>query len=586
MMNTTAFPPCAPFEQSAKANTLWRPFSAAEHKIPLRQSMSIVVLAWVIRLSAVFNFVSALLRHEPKLIYRLGTWVPFQISEGQRFLMLLTSVMLFILASGLVRGKRVAWLLTIGALSIAPVLHLGRAVVWPQGLVSLTLIGFLLSQHRYFTARSDQRSVRSAVIIWTVTTVTLLTFGTVRLHALHKEIAGDHGWPGCLQASAELVLVQNTRTETALTNHAKHLFSVLRVGGTAASVVGLVLILRPVLLRRRASSEQQEKVRQLIELHGRDPLHAFALLEDKSYFFAFGGQAAIPYALSSNFAVALADPICHPAIQPLAIAEFVRFCRKQDWEPVFYEVNGNLLLAYEAVGLSIFKVGEEARLRTDTFHLRGRNFQNLRTICNRARRLGVSFRWYTAADGIDEALEQQLESISRSWLDGKKTREMTFDMGSYSLEEIRRHGAGVALDASGRALAFATWRPFAQGNGRTLDLMRMWPQADGIMDFVLVESIAHFRRTGIYDVSLGVAPLANAKPSPSPLVAEEKLVKFLFRNLDHIYGYKSLFAFKRKYRPEWKERYVAYRRGVHLPLVGLALVRVHAPEGFWKFLLG
>ncbi|HUB67698.1 MAG TPA: phosphatidylglycerol lysyltransferase domain-containing protein [Candidatus Methylacidiphilales bacterium] len=585
-MNTTALSPWASLRQSAKIDALQRILPVVENKIPLGQPTSVVVLAWAVRLSAVVNFVSALLRHEPKLIYRLGHWVPFQISEGQRFLMLLTSVMLFSLASGLVRGKRVAWLLTIGALLIAPILHLGRAAVWPQGLVSLTLIGFLFSQHRYFTARSDQRSVHSAVIIWTTITLTLLVFGMVRLHALHKEITGDHSWPGCLQAAAELVLVQNTHTETALTSHAKHLFSVLRVGGAAASVLGLALILRPVLLRRRASPEQREKLRPLIRLYGQDPLHAFALLDDKSYFFAFDGRAAVPYALSSSFAVALADPVCHPALQPQAIAEFVRFCRKQDWEPVFYEVNGNLLHAYEAAGLSIFKIGEEARLRAATFQLRGRSFQNLRTICNRARRLGVSFRWYTAADGIDEALERQLEAISHSWLEGKRTREMTFDMGSYSLEEIRRHGAGVALDVSGRALAFATWRPFARGKGRTLDLMRAGPQAGNIIDFVLVESIAHFRRTGIDDISLGMAPLANAKPSSLPLVAEEKLVQFLFRNLDHIYGYKSLFEFKRKYRPEWKERYVAYRRGVHLPLVGLALVRVHAPEGFWKFLLG
>jgi lysylphosphatidylglycerol synthetase-like protein (DUF2156 family) len=62
------------------------------------------------------------------------------------------------------------------------------------------------------------------------------------------------------------------------------------------------------------------------------------------------------------------------------------------------------------------------------------------------------------------------------------------------------------------------------------------------------------------------------------------MVQFLFENLNHIYGYKSLFEFKRKYRPQWRGRYVAYRRGVHLPLASLALVRVHALAGIWKFL--
>jgi lysylphosphatidylglycerol synthetase-like protein (DUF2156 family) len=166
----------------------------------------------------------------------------------------------------------------------------------------------------------------------------------------------------------------------------------------------------------------------------------------------------------------------------------------------------------------------------------------------------------------------------------KNAGEMGFDMGAFSIEEIRRHGAAVAIDASGKPLAFATWRPFAQGRGRVLDLMRSLPRVKNVMDFVLVESIFHFKSMGIAEVSLGLAPLANTNESPSRLVAEEKVIQFLFENLNHFYAYKSLFEFKRKYRPQWRGRYVAYHRGVHLPMVGLALVRVHAPEGLWKVL--
>jgi lysylphosphatidylglycerol synthetase-like protein (DUF2156 family) len=210
----------------------------------------------------------------------------------------------------------------------------------------------------------------------------------------------------------------------------------------------------------------------------------------------------------------------------------------------------------------------------------------LRTICNKARKSGVQFRWYSADHGIDHLLEHQLAVISYRWLEAKRAREMSFDMGAFSLEDIHNNGAAVAVDAKGNALAFATWRPFAQNTGRALDLMRALPRARNIMDFVLVESISHFRAQGITDISLGLAPLANTQGTTSQLVAEEKLVQFLFENLNHIYGYKSLFEFKRKYRPHWRGRYVAYRRSVNLPLVGLALIRVHAPEGIWKFLVG
>ena len=106
---------------------------------------------------------------------------------------------------------------------------------------------------------------------------------------------------------------------------------------------------------------------------------------------------------------------------------------------------------------------------------------------------------------------------------------MTFDMGSYSLEEIREHGADVAINAEGKALAFATWRPFGQGRGTALDLMRSLPEARNVMDFVLVESILHFRQQGIRDISLGNAPLANAQSDPSRHSRRKKWCDFSSR---------------------------------------------------------
>jgi phosphatidylglycerol lysyltransferase len=584
-MSNTLSPPqpsIVPLFSGAPPEVTLRPGSK-RRRIPC---LSITLLAWSVRLSATINFAASLLRHEPRLIYWLGAWVPFEISEGRRILMLLTSVLLMILASGLERGKRTAWGLTMMALAMAPILHLGRAVVWPQALLNLALIGFLLFHHRQFVALSDQRSVRSALIVCPLLLVALLTFGTIRLRALEKQTTGDHTPVGCLQTASELVLVQNTDTQRALTPHARHLFSDLRVGGASIGLIALLLTLRPVLLRWKAPLDQRENVRKLIEEFGRDPFDSYALLEDKSYFFTEDGQVVIPYVLSSNLAVALADPIGPPVLRPKAIAEFTHYCRGQDWEPVFYEISENSLPLFKREGFSTFKIGEDARLRADQYRLKGSAFQNLRTACNRAHKLGIRFRWYQAIDGIDELLESQLNELSGRWLEAKKAGEMSFDMGAFSLQEIRERGAGVAVDAGGRPLAFATWRPFAQGRGKALDLMRAAPEARNVMDFVLVESILHFQRQGITDVSLGNAPLANVSHDASRAVAEDKVVQFLFENLNRVYGYKSLFEFKRKYRPEWRGRYVAYRRGVNLPMVGLALVRVHAPEGIWKFLVG
>lgn len=549
----------------------------------LRPLLSIRVLAWAVRLVSIFNLVNSLVRYEPKFIFWLGRWVPLQISEGMRIRMFLMSVLLLILASGLERGKKLAWQICVVGLLLAPLLHLDRGVIWPQALANLLVVGFLVLHRQYFVVESDPRSIRSALVICPALGAALILFGTVRLHALHKHTVGPHGWTACAQTATELVFLHHASTQLPVTKHARDLYSTLRVGGTTIALIGLSLILRPVIARRRSRAEERERARRLVDIYGGDPLDPYALLHDKQYFFAERGEAVVPYVLSGNLAVALADPIGAPGERVRAISEFTVFCRHRDWQPVFYEVSEELGPFYESAGLAVFKVAEEARLWADGFTLRGGEFQNLRTACNWARKHRLTFRWYEAADGIDEMLEREINGISDEWLARKKTHEMAFDMGAFSIDAIRRHGVGVALDPEGRALAFATWRRFAQGRGRCLDLMRVRPGSRNAMDYVLVESILRFRNLGIHDISLGSAPLANAEASAPPQ-GEEKAVRFLFENLNRIYGYKSLFEFKRKYRPQWRGRYVAYQRGLHLPLVGLAVVRVHAPGGIWRFL--
>jgi lysylphosphatidylglycerol synthetase-like protein (DUF2156 family) len=552
----------------------------------LRPRRSILILAWMVRCCAGVNLVASLLHDRPQFVYWLGPWLPFEISEGRRVLMFLTSVLLFLLAGALTRGKRIAWIWTILALAVAPAVHLGRIDLWPQLLINGAVIGFLYRHRRYFVVGSDPRLLRSALTICPALVMALLIFGTVRLHELRDETVGGDDWISCAQTALELVLVQNSQTQFAMTHHVAHFFSLLRLGGASILLTGLVLSLQPVLSRQRDRGEHRDKALRLVGQYGFEPFDAYALLHDKHYFFTADDRAVVPYALSGHIAVALADPIGHPGVRARAIGEFALFCRRHDWEPVFYAVTGEMADDYRQAGFSLFKIGEGARLRAGEFHLRGGDFQNLRTICNKARKQGLRFRWYDAHEGIDSALEQQLASVSQAWIEMKKAREMTFDMGMFSLEDIRDHGAAVVLDPSGVALAFATWRPFRQGTGRALDLMRHLPEARNVMDFVLVESIFNLGAQGVDEISLGLAPLANTEAGPSQLLAEERVVQFLFENLNHIYGYKSLFEFKRKYRPTWRGHYVAYRRGVHLPLVGLALVRVHAPEGIWKFIVG
>jgi lysylphosphatidylglycerol synthetase-like protein (DUF2156 family) len=350
-------------------------------------------------------------------------------------------------------------------------------------------------------------------------------------------------------------------------------------------LIMVALLLRPVFERRATSSTSLPRVRKIIDDYGCDPLDEFALLPDKQFFFASNGRSFFAYALWRNFAVCLVGPVGPAEDWLSATRDFVRFCAAQDWQPVFYFARSELRPILSQCGLKSFKVGEDARLSVTDFNLKGSKFQNLRTACNKARKEGKELRWYQPGDGpFDYGLEAQLKIISDEWLRAKQGTEMAFDLGLFNLQQIRKRGVATIFDAHSKLEAFATWLPYKQGTGRSLDLMRSHSSAKGIMDFLIVESIDHFREHEVEEVSLGNAPLANVEPNRQLYGREEKAVKFLFEKFNRYYGYKSLFEFKKKYQPIWQGRFLGFRPNVNLLLVALALVRVHLPQGLVRIL--
>jgi lysylphosphatidylglycerol synthetase-like protein (DUF2156 family) len=384
------------------------------------------------------------------------------------------------------------------------------------------------------------------------------------------------------------VVAQKTEFDRDGGRDVRNFLRTLRTGSLLGGLVVLGLLLRPVIERRipDATDTERREVKDLIARHGQDPMNGFALLPDKRYFFTADGETVVAYALWRKFAVALADPIAAREMMPRAIAEFVTFCKQQDWEPLFYCAHVNNRALYEEAGFITFKVGEDARLDVNEFKLQGGKFQNLRTARNKAQKAGLTFQWYDAKPHPDHGLEAQLTLISQQWLDAKHGGEMTFDLGTFSVESLREHGCAIVRNSEGRIETFATWLSYNHDKGRCLDLMRGRNELKDVLDFLIVEAIDHFKALGVEQISLGNAPLANvdAVPDERLELRQERAVKFLFDNFDKFYGYKSLFNFKKKYAPDWQGRYLAYRPRVSLAMVGLAIAGVHLPKGFMGLL--
>lgn len=545
---------------------------------------SIKVLAIAIAVMGMVDLLEALWAKPPSVLAWMEMWVPLGVTEKSRLLLLLSGLCLLSLSRGLRRRKHIAWLLTLVLLAISAVLHLSQAFDWHHALGAVVLLIPLIRWRKVFVAKSDASSFHFALIMAAVLAMGLFIYGTFSLRQYSEE--GHFGealtWSDCASGAASAVLYQKSDLDRDGNRDVRGFLRTLRGGSLLSGLLIIGLLLRPVLERRMpdATPEDRVRVKDIIARHGRDPMDGFALLTDKRYFFSSDGESVVAYALWRKFAVALADPICPQESRAEIIAEYVKFCAQQDWEPIFYCSHVNYRTVYEEGGFVTFKVGEDARLSVGEFKLDGGKFQNLRTARNKALKNGLTFQWYDAQPHPDHGLEAQLQLISQEWLTKKSGGEMTFDLGSFSVESIREHGVAIVRTPEGRIETFATWLSYNQGKGRCLDLMRGRHDVRDVLDFLIVEAMDHYKAMGVEEVSLGNAPLANVDAEAGVRNRQERAVKFLFDNFDQIYGYKKLFDFKRKYQPQWQGRYLAYRPGVSLAMVGLAIAGIHLPKGF------
>jgi phosphatidylglycerol lysyltransferase len=539
-------------------------------------------LAFALLLSGLANIVEAVIPKSQAVADWMEQWVPLEVSQGSRMLILLFGLVQVIVSRGIFRGKKTAWAVASSAMAVTVLLHLGRAWDWQHAFWSLILLSALLWQKKDFTASSDAASARWGLVIGGSAMATLLLYScsTVWHYAPQARLKRDP--VEIARASAGLVFFQNLAAEGHHSKRARRAFEGVQTAALAVLLGTLWLVLRPVLGRRAPRDRTDlERVAGLIAAHGRDPMDCFALMDDKRWFFhspGSGTEGVVAYGLWRNVAVALAGPIGPEETRAEAWSAFRKFCAAQDWIPCFYCAHVADRVLWEADGWHSLHVAEDARITLAGFDLKGSAYQGLRTSLNRGHKAGWCFRWYTGSP-VDHGLEAQMRLVSDDWLDAKGGTEMGFDLGSYSAEAVRRDGAACVLNGEGRLLAFATWPEYAYGRGRGIDLMRSVEESRGAMDFLILESMAFFRGEGILEVSLGNAPLARVSDVEERATPGEKVLDYLFEHFNQIYGYKPLFEFKRKYHPRWEDRYILHRSNAHLPSVAAAVVRLHAPKG-------
>lgn len=539
-----------------------------------RPSLPQRICALLVALMGVVNVLSALLVRDLTRSAILHGMLPLAIAHASRTATLIAGFAMTLVAYGLWRGKRTAWIITIGLLGVSVCVHMLKGLDWEEASVAGVLIIMLWGQRRQFVRRSDIPTVRRVPLVLVGGMLSITAYALLGFWALRAFQPWSLGM--ALQTLGAQVLWLDSPYAASIHGHAAWFLD--SISALSLCLVGLALgmLLRPAL-PRHPSPDDRRRLEEALRRFATSSLAPFARMSDKQIYSGEQVQGAVAYAVSGGVAVVCGDPIAAPADVGALAQEFVGFCHRQDWQVCFYEVQPRHLPDYAPLGFDAVKIGEDAWINLPSFTLEGTPARDLRHAVSKVTRDGSRLieidpqrdsRWWEAM--------QQAES---EWRAQQRGFQLRFSIGQLpKLPEAGARYIAVIDRAEQTLLAYCSLLPIVGIHGYALDVMRRTPGCpNGTMEFLLAGALAMLRDEGVAWCSLGLAPLANVDPADSSMAGRTVRALYQHPGINAHYHYQSLFFFKRKFQPEWRGGYLLYPGPLALPAVLAAVLAVHLP---------
>lgn len=349
--------------------------------------------------------------------------------------------------------------------------------------------------------------------------------------------------------------------------------------------------------------QDKDRARQLLHKGG-GPLSWMALWEPNTYWFSPDGAGAVAFQQHGTVALTLGGAFGERKAEQRVTEGFLDYCRSQALIPALYSCDDTLWPALKERGFSRVAVAQETRLALNELEFKGKEWQNVRTALNRATKLGVHAVW-GSYHSLPAALRSRLNEVSEEWAAGKSVPEMGFTLGGVDELDDEEVLCCLAVDGNGAVHGVTSWLPVYDGGrlvSRTLDVMRRGSEGfPGVMEFLIASAVLELRDS-VDMISLSGSPLAS-RPEAQPDRGEEpepggtgddagaedgtatdegaqnlvRILDLVGHALEPVYGFRSLAAFKSRFKPEYRALYLYYQDPLHLPAIGRALTRAYLP---------
>jgi phosphatidylglycerol lysyltransferase len=470
--------------------------------------------------------------------------VPLPVVEVSHLAGSMIGAILMILAWGLERRLDAAYVLTLLMLGAGVVASLLKGLDWEEALILAAMFAALVPCHRSFFRKASLTAEPLGAGWLAASFAVLAGSAAVAMFAFrHVEYTSDLWWHFAFRGEAP-------RSLRAVVGA----FVILTLAGAAR-------LLRPARPKPgRPSAEGLERAREIARASPATSGY-LALLGDKAMLFSKSRRAFLMYAVEGRSWVSMGDPVGPVEEWPELAWEFRETAHRGGGWTVFYQVGAEHLPLYLDLGLTLSKLGEEARVPLTGFSLEGGTNKAIRQHHHRAARDGASFEW-VGAERVPDLLPE-LRAISDSWLENKKTREKGFSLGFFDERYLSSCPAAI-VRFEGRLVAFANVLLGGEHEELSVDLMRYGPGAPpGVMEFLIVELLLWGNAEGYRWFNLGMSPFAGM-PDHALASLRSRVGAFAFRYGEEFYNFQGIRAFKEKFHPVWQPRYLASPGGFAL----------------------
>ncbi|HEY3070522.1 MAG TPA: phosphatidylglycerol lysyltransferase domain-containing protein [Gaiellaceae bacterium] len=474
--------------------------------------------------------------------------LPAGFPGAARFLTLAFGLALVWLSRSLAHRRRRAWQLAVVLVIGIALTHLAKGLDAEEATVSLLLLAALIHWRGRFDVPGD-RAFRPLVAVGLALTSLLGLLAAVELHRLSAP---------------------------------EELEDVVGVASFLLAVRAFYLWLRPLTQRVRQTVGEHACARRLVESHGRDSLAYFALRRDKTYFFAPGERAFLAYRVVAGSALVSGDPVGEEDEFPSLLADFRRMAHANGWRVAVLGASAERLPVYRALGLRAVKLGDEAVVRPATFSLEGRKIRKVRQSVHRLGKAGYRVRVLSAGE-MDADQRDAVRALAAQARGRWPERGFTMAMDDFFGEAGGIYA--VAEDPHGTLGGFLHLVPAPASGGYSLSAMRRRRDTpNGLMEFLIAETIAWARVTGVPELSLNFCVFADFLRAGSVRSPAARVLSYSLHRLDRAFQLERLLRFSGKFFPEWRPRFLCIERLSDFPSVGIAYLRAESlltPPGPW-----